>query len=280
MRSGFAFIARILGCASLHHIEKLSNLFDDVVSQQIVCKIVPTMDKPPTFPDVAAPAGDRLESQVYRQLLDQIRFGQFALGQKLPSENDLSEAHGVSRPVVRAALSKLRDSGLIVSRRGAGSFVSSGLPTDQSGFGPLQSVDDIAAYFEFRRTVEAESVERATQNAKPSDIKGLRLIVEEIRDRLAKGDDAVSRDIKFHTVIAELSDNRFLIETVRMLHPHWMFVGSFLRSLGMSGARNGKRMTAEHMRIVDAMASGDPKAARRVMLEHIDGSERRVFKGN
>ncbi len=232
------------------------------------------------FPDVPAPAGDRLESQVYKQFLDQIRFGHYALGQKLPSENELSETYGVSRPVVRAALSKLWDSGLFVSRRGAGSFVTSGLSNDQSRFSPLQSVDDIAAFFQFRPTVEADTVERATQNAKSGDILRLRAIVEEMRDRLSKGDDAVTIDVKFHTTIAELSDSRFLVETVQMLHPHWKFVGSFLRSLGVIGARKGKRMTSEHMKIVDALARRDPRAARRVMLDHIDGSERRVFKGN
>jgi len=42
---------------------------------------------------------DRLESQVYRALLDKIRFGTYALGEKLPSEHELSEEHDVSRPV-------------------------------------------------------------------------------------------------------------------------------------------------------------------------------------
>ena len=90
---------------------------------------------------------DRLEIQVYKALLDKIRFGTYAMGQKLPTENELSEEHGVSRPVVRAALSKLRDSGLIVSRRGAGSFVNSGVPTSAGGYTPLASISDIAEFY-------------------------------------------------------------------------------------------------------------------------------------
>jgi len=222
---------------------------------------------------------DRLDSQVYRQLLDKIRFGTYALGQRLPSENELCEEHGVSRPVVRAALSKLRDSGLIISRQGAGSFVNSGVPTDQKGYGPLGSVEDIAAYFRFRRTIETAAVEAAARNVQDSGIVRLRAMVEELRLLLERGDDSVSADIYFHTTIAELSDSRFLLETLDMLRPHWIFVGNFVRSLGITGARKGRRMTDEHRRIVDAIAARDPAAARKAMLAHIDGSERRVFKG-
>lgn len=231
------------------------------------------------FPIAQAGAEDRLEGQVYRGLFDQIRFGGFEMGQKLPSEAELCEEYGVSRPVVRAALAKLRDLGLIVSRQGAGSFVSSGVPTTAGGFTPLSSITDIAAYFAFRRTIEAMSAELAAERARPKDISTLRAIVDEMTTALARGENTVGLDIKFHTTIAELSDNRFLAESVDMLRPHWMFVGNFVRSLGATGQRKGKRMTGEHLAIVDALASGDPRAARRVMEIHVDGSQERVFKG-
>lgn len=225
------------------------------------------------------PDAERLESQVYRQLLDKIRFGTYGLGQKLPSENELCDEHGVSRPVVRAALSKLRDSGLIVSRRGAGSFVNSGVPTEQTGFTPLSSIDDIANYFRFRRTIEADAAELAAQHATPEDVARLKDIANEVTAILDQGGDSVGLDVKFHTALAELSDSRFLLETVDMLRPHWIFVGNFVRSLGMTRVRRGKRMTDEHLEIIDAIAANDPVRARRAMLDHIDGSERRVFKG-
>ena len=67
---------------------------------------------------------ERLENQVHARLLDAIRLGDYSLGQKLPSEHELAAEYGVSRPVIRAALARLREDGLIVSRRGAGSFLS------------------------------------------------------------------------------------------------------------------------------------------------------------
>ena len=223
---------------------------------------------------------ERLEVQVYRALLDKIRFGAYALGEKLPSEHELSEEHQVSRPVVRAALSKLRDSGLIVSRRGAGSFVNSGVPTEAGGYSPLGSIRDISDYFRFRRTIEGEIAELAARNGGPEAADRLRDIAEEVLTLLAAGKDSVATDLRFHATLAELSDSRFLAETLAMIRPHWVFVGNFVRSLGATRPRTGKRMTAEHLAIADAVAARDPLRARQAMLTHIDGSEGRVFKGD
>lgn len=223
---------------------------------------------------------ERLEVQVYKALLDKIRFGTYRLGQKLPTEHELGEEHGVSRPVIRAALSKLRDSGLIVSRQGAGSFVNSGVPAETSGYSPLGSISDISNYFNFRRTIESEAAALAAQNGGPAATDTLRDIAEEVLALLASGEESVGADIQFHTTLAELSDNRFLIETLGMLRPHWIFVGNFVRSLGATRVRTGRRMTNEHLAIVDAVEKRDPVAARKAMLIHIDGSERRVFKGD
>ena len=223
--------------------------------------------------------GERLEVQVYKALFDKIRFGTYGLGQKLPSEHELSEEHCVSRPVIRAALSKLRDSGLIVSRRGAGSYVNSGVPTDTMGYTPLNSIKDISDYFDFRRTIEPEIAARAAENGSPGAAKDLRSIAGEVLTLLANGQDSVHADIRFHTNLAKLSDNYFLSETLRFIRPHWIFVGNFVRSLSATRVRKGERMTKEHLAIADAIEDRNPIAARKVMLAHINGSERRIFKG-
>lgn len=231
------------------------------------------------FPNSGYDAGNRLEEQVYRQLLDKIRFGTFAWGDRLPSENELAEEYGVSRPVVRAALAKLRDSGLIVSRRGAGSFVNSGNVSEQNGYSPLKSIEDIACFFRFRKTIEIEAAELAARNAGAVGVERLRGIVVDAKGRLDQGEAAVELDIKFHATVAELSGSRFLIETIEMLQPQWRFVGNFVRSLGMFRQRTGEHMTTEHLQLVEAIATGDGPTARNVMTMHINESERRVFKG-
>ncbi len=236
-------------------------------------------DRPIDVPKAPLSSGDRLENHVYQQLLDKIRFGTFALGQKLPSEMELSEQHGVSRPVVRAALAKLRGSGLIVSRQGAGSFVSSGGASDAAGYSALESIEDIAEFFRFRRLIEAESAALAAQNTPADGPDRLRAINENVQALLAQGRAAVGEDFRFHTTIAELSGSRFIRDTVDMMGPNWSFIGTFVNSLGRAGTRKGTRMIREHHAIIDAIAAGDAAGARSAMLTHIDGSERRVFKG-
>ncbi len=65
-----------------------------------------------------------------------------------------------------------------------------------------------------------------------------------------------------------------------MLRSHMHLIGKFVRSAGRTGFRKGKRgMVGEHPKIVVALESGDSAAAHAVMIERIDGLERRVFKG-
>lgn len=223
---------------------------------------------------------ERLEVTVHKALFDKIRFGVFELGQKLPTEAELCEEYSVSRPVIRAALAKLRYSGLVVSRRGAGSFVNSGVPTSSDGgYTSINSISDISTFFKFRRVIETTSIELATANASAEGVSKLRSIVAEMKQVLAQGGETKMLDLKFHKTIAELSDNQYLVETMEMLQPHMIFVGNFVRSLGMTGERKTTRMIEEHTAIVDAIASGDSKKAAETINRHLDSSERRIFKG-
>lgn len=224
--------------------------------------------------------GLRLEERVYTGLLDDIRLGKFTLGQKLPSETQLAKQYECSRPVIRSALAKLRESELIVSRQGSGSYVSSGRPVTGSGYAPLESIDDIAGYFSFRKTIEAAAVQLAVERIKSSDIATLKSLVEKMDQLAMNGEATVEPDIEFHQLIAKLSDNRFLIETLDMLRPNWMFIGKFVRSLSQTGYLKRKHnMNTEHAAIVAALEARDAQAAKKAMIKHIEGSERRVFKG-
>lgn len=224
--------------------------------------------------------GVRLEEYVFSKLLDAIRSGVYSLGDRLPSEMNLAQEYGVSRPVLRGALARLREEGLIVSRQGAGSFVSSGVQVAGGGFGPLDSVDDIAAYFRYRKLLEAETAAEAATRAGPKDIAELRGYMADMAALVEVGTATIEPDLLFHVRIAQLSDNRFLVDSMVMLRPHVVFVGRFVRSLGSTGYARGKEaMRGEHEDIVQALEAGDATAARRAMIAHIDRSQRRVFKG-
>lgn len=223
----------------------------------------------------------RLENRVYGALVAKIRDGELVFGERLPSEVDLAADFGVSRPIVRAALSILRDEGLIVSRRGAGSYVSIGLAEDGSGFAPLDGIDDIAAVFQFRRMLETEAAALAAPRVKAEDIDLLKSYVSNMESLHGAGAGTTELDLKFHLKIAELSDNRFIHEGLEMLRPHQMFIARIIRTLSPRRYEYGKaQMHSEHHTILRALARKDAVQAKDAMMKHIDLSQRRVFKGD
>src|SRR5436190_21159569 len=111
--------------------------------------------------DTVAPAtrlGDRL-SQRMAMLIDK---GEFGEGGRLPAESELASRFGVSRPVIREALSRLRVMGMIVSRKGSGSYVQKRVDRPAAtratiGFGPVNSMAEVKKCYEFRMGVEGDA---------------------------------------------------------------------------------------------------------------------------
>lgn len=220
-----------------------------------------------------------LTDTIYCELAERIRAGVYAGGSRLPSEMELSSQFNVSRPVVRGALARLRDESKIVSRRGSGSFVTQAEPI-RDGFAPLGSVEDFAAWYDYRRVIEADIAARAALNVTPEKLERLQKIAQELENLLDEGGSGVDVDIRFHTAIAEMAENRFLSETIAMLRPHLYFIARFVRSLGYTGYLSGQtEARLEHRAIINAIASSQPELARQAMIDHIHGSQRRVFKG-
>lgn len=222
----------------------------------------------------------RLDGDVYDQLYIRISSGKYPLGSKLPSEYELAAEFSVSRPIVRTALARLRDSGLIVSRRGSGSYVSDATMTDAGSFGPIKSVEDIDHWYTFRRLIEGESAFLAASNTTPEFLEKLTNLAVEMDRYGVDGEEKFDVDRQFHDLIADTSGNRFLAEAVHMMRPHLMFISRFVRSLSKTGYKAGKiAMGGEHDDIINALKTADPDLARTAMIAHIDGSQRRVFKG-
>lgn len=224
---------------------------------------------------------NRLEYSVYDELHRRISSEIYELGRQLPTENELSAEFHVSRPVVRAALARLRDDGLIVSRRGAGSFVARGTTDDEHGFTPLRSINDISAYWDFRALIESEACAKAAERSNKADIDRLRLIHNEILQAIEKQESTVDLNTQLHVAISEIAQNHFFDDTIRLLTPHMEFVAKFLRSLSRETyQRNKFKMHDEHEAIIAAIEARDQDAARLAMVAHINTSQRRIFKGN
>lgn len=232
------------------------------------------------LPDQGPNSENRLDERIYRDLLARIQRGDYELGGKLPTEQELSAEYAVSRPVVRVVLARLREVGLVVSKRGSGSYISSGSPGEGSGYSALTSVADITHYYAFRTTVECQAAALAAERRDPARIAELFNALSGMDAEIEAGLPTLQRDIRFHCLIAEIGGNRFLLESLQMLRPHILFVGRFVRSLSPSGYVRAKvGMRTEHRQIVEAIADGDAEVASARMREHIRESRERVFKG-
>ena len=121
-------------------------------------KKMPTMENLNTAPRLPRKRRS-LAQELVTVLSEQIRDGLLKRGDKLPTESAIMEAHGVSRTVVREAISRLQAAGQVETRHGIGTFV---LDTPSpSGFridpATVVTLRDVLAILELRISLEVES---------------------------------------------------------------------------------------------------------------------------
>lgn len=225
---------------------------------------------------IATPA--KMPERVMQALLELIRGGAYPAGSRLPSETAMAERFGVSRTVIREAVSRLKSEGLVESRQGSGVFVrEAGLDApfriDPSAADSVQQVLQIA---ELRRGLEAESAALAAERATPAQIREIRACLQAIDDDVAAGGDGVAADIDFHRSIARATGNPHFVAL-------WDFLGRFLKgSIRLTRAWEARAeatriaVEEEHRAMVDAIASKDPEAARAAARKHMEMSSHRI----
>jgi DNA-binding FadR family transcriptional regulator len=193
-----------------------------------------------------------------------IESGVLAVGDKLPSETQLAQQYGVSRPVLREALRGLQALGLVVSHTGKGSYVASNRPAENPMFGSY-SLRDL---LEVRRHVEIPISGYAALRHTDDDLD----MLESLIDRMESETDSiawVALDTLFHITVAQASANpafQRVIEEVRDA------LSRQSRVLNQVGGRR-EVSNAEHRRIVEAITAGDDELARQAMAEHLEHVE-------
>lgn len=233
----------------------------------------------------AAPAAplvtQRLSDRLAALLSAQVENGTLRPGDRLPTEQQLAAQHGVSRTVVREAVHQLKSRGLLLSRQGSGVFVAVPALNQPLAFDPtvLESVGAVVHVVELRRVLEGEIAAIAAQRATRAQVAGLKRALTAIDQAEADGRDGVAEDLAFHRAIGEATGNP---QFSRVLG----FLEQYLRE-GMRITRGNEarrkdfmqQVRQEHRAIVDAIASGEPAAARRRALQHILNGERRLEEG-
>jgi len=218
----------------------------------------------------------KLSRQLFEQLAAEIRSGRLAPGERLPTEQALTRAARVSRTVVREAVAALRAEGLVITRQGVGAFVSADPERAPFRIEPeqLESLDNTLNVMELRLGVEIESAGLAAERATKSRVRAIGAALHALEQAIEAERSAVDEDIGFHRAIAQATGNpefpRFLQFIGRHLIPRRTVSGLPER---MGGQRAYLALIQEeHRRIYDAIAAGEPKAAREAMRRHLTRS--------
>ena len=223
-------------------------------------------------------SGARLSDQVARQLADQIAAGRLGAGAKLPPEARLVEQFGVSRTVVREAVSRLKSLGLVDSRQGSGVFVNASPPYTPLNFDSrhTESRAAVVQMAEVRRALEAEAAGLAAQRRERLDIDRLHRAVAALQRAVAGGGDGVEEDLQFHRAIAQAAHNPFLLGTLD-------YLAQFMRgAIGVTRANEARRddfaaqVRQEHAAVVTAIEQGDRAKARAAASRHMNNAIRRI----
>ena len=221
-----------------------------------------------------------LAQELVTELSQRIRDGVIKRGDKLPTESAIMEEQGVSRTVVREALSRLQASGLVETRHGIGTFV---LDTPSpSGFridpATIVTLRDVLAILELRISLEVESAGLAAQRRSAEQLTAMRAALDALGYSAAREGDAVASDFQFHLLIAEATGNRYFTDIMSHLGT------SIIPRTRLNSARIAQddqqhylaRLSREHEQIFEAIARQDSDAARAAMRLHQTNSRERL----
>jgi GntR family transcriptional repressor for pyruvate dehydrogenase complex len=209
----------------------------------------------------------RLYLAVVDHLEQAIESGVYPVGGRLPSERELAEELGVSRPVVREAIIVLESRGLVQTRHGAGVFVQTNSaaavePTADSDSGPFELI-------EARRLLEGEIAALAAELVTERQIAELQRLIDRIGDNRLDNMAREKADRAFHIALARVTDNDVLVGIVEKLwdlrYQSALCEYFFRRALAIGI----EPPVDEHQKVLDAVKARDAEGARSAMREHL-----------
>ena len=220
--------------------------------------------------------------EVVQHLQQQILSGQLQPGDKLPTESAVMELLGVSRTVVREAISRLQASGHVETRHGIGTFVLQSPTTHNFRIAEqdMATADDVIAVLELRISLETEAAGLAAQRATPEQLTAMANALHGFATAIHSQSDAVPSDYQFHMEVAKATGNRHFADLMTYLGTH---IIPRTRIQTADQAPEGRqaylqRVHGEHESIYNAIRNHDTDSARAAMRTHLSNSRDRLRK--
>lgn len=225
------------------------------------------------------PGAVKLSDIVYAKIAGRIRSGEYPVDSRLPTENDLAEALGVSRPIVREALARLRNDGVVMSRRGSGTYVQRVHDTAPHRMPPLTSIADMKRCLEYRISLEGESAWHAALGIAEDRLaltEAITLLDLDYENNVLEPE----HDFGFHHAVALATGNRFFHETMAAMRETMITAMQITPNFVSQRAHDRLAgLHREHRAVYDAVMANDPEAARDAMRTHLTRAMQRVFEG-
>ncbi|HEY0063927.1 MAG TPA: FadR/GntR family transcriptional regulator [Telluria sp.] len=208
-----------------------------------------------------------------------IQSGALKPGDKLPTESAIMERHGVSRTVVREAISHLQASGQVETRHGIGTFVLEAAPPNVSLLTEtIVTLRDVLAILELRICLETEAASLAASRRTDAQAAQLGALLELMRRGAEEGGGAVADDVQFHLLIAQSTGNKYFVEILTQLGSA-IIPRARVNAAQLGNAEPGlylERVHREHEDIWRAIERQDAEGARAAMRTHLSNSRERL----
>lgn len=219
--------------------------------------------------DISPIAKSGVSDIMVQRILGFVTAGQLKPGDRLPSERELAERFQVSRPTVREAMKALSVLGVLEINHGGGAFVSALNAAEL--LGPLSfflnlSEVTVEKLYDARRLIEGEICALAAGSTTPEDLAHLEVLIGRQEAQKSYAEEYLALDSEFHEVLGGLSGNPFLARASQSLN----VLGVEFRRKAANSKDTPTRSIEDHRAILRALRDGNPEAARRAMVAHMD----------
>ena len=234
--------------------------------------------QPSSLPAAPVKKHRNLAQGVVAAITGSIQAGTLKPGEKLPTESVIMELHGVSRTVVREAISHLQAAGLVQTRHGIGTFVleppaaSLRISSDT-----IRTIADVLAILELRISLETEAAWLAATRRSEAQVAEMGAVLKRIQASQSRP-GSVESDVAFHLLIAQATGNRYFVDILSDLG-HTIIPRARVDSAQLAHDDPNvylERLNREHEDIYNAIARKDAEAARAAMRTHLSNSRERL----
>jgi GntR family transcriptional repressor for pyruvate dehydrogenase complex len=226
----------------------------------------------------ALQAPERLTDKLAGLLLQRIESGELAPDERLPTEQRLAELFGVSRTVVREAVSRLKSIGLLTSRQGSGVFVAPRHQARALAFDPMvvTSIESVLQVVEVRRGLEADVAALAAQRMTTEKALCISQALAHLEACPPQGAEGVEADLAFHRSIARATENPHYERLLGFLEQYQREAMSVTRTNEALDSGYMVEVREEHRAIAAAVISGDAAVAREAAMRHMNNAAHRL----